>query len=349
LTKTFFLRFSYNWGIEVNETLTLPLLITRMTNNIISIANRTLEIELEAIKGLSNFIDSSFESAVKAIHETKGRFIVSGIGKSSIIAQKIVATCNSTGTPSIFLHAAEAIHGDSGMITPNDIVLIISKSGESPEIKNLVQLVKHFGNTLIGMVGNTDSYLAKESKWVLNTTVAMEACSNNLAPTSSTTAQIVMGDLVAMCLMELNNFKAIDFAKFHPGGNLGKRLTLTVGQIANANPKPIVNASTSLKEVILTISKNRLGATAVVDSNNRVEGIITDGDIRRMLEQYSSIQDLTASHIYHKAPISISPNALAVDALALMEQKDISQIIVANESEYVGMIHMHDLMREGIL
>jgi arabinose-5-phosphate isomerase len=199
------------------------------------------------------------------------------------------------------------------------------------------------------MVGNIDSYLAKHSKWVLNTTVSKEACANNLAPTSSTTAQMVMGDLIAVCLMELNNFKAIDFAKFHPGGNLGKRLTLTVGQMANHNPKPSVMGSTSLKEVIHTISKNRLGATAVVNDQNKVEGIITDGDIRRMLEQHTSIQDLKALDIYHKAPITIDPNELAVNALALMEQKDISQIIVAEESSYVGMIHMHDLMREGIL
>jgi len=320
-----------------------------MTNSIKSIANRTLQIEIAAINGLSNFIDQSFEEAVNAIHTTKGRFIVSGIGKSAIIAQKIVATCNSTGTPSIFLHAAESIHGDSGMITPNDIILIISKSGESSEIKNLVQLVNQFGNTLIGMVGNTDSYLAKQSKWVLNTTVEKEACVNNLAPTSSTTAQMVMGDLIAVCLMELNNFKAIDFAKFHPGGNLGKRLTLTVGQMANHNPKPSVTGSTSLKEVIHTISKNRLGATAVVNDENKVEGIITDGDIRRMLEQHTSIQDLKALDIYHKDPITIDPNELAVNALSLMEQKNISQIIVAEESNYVGMIHMHDLMREGIL
>jgi arabinose-5-phosphate isomerase len=320
-----------------------------MTNSIKGIAKRTLEIELEAIQSLSNFINDHFEKAVEAIHACKGRFIVSGIGKSSIIAQKIVATCNSTGTPSIFLHAAEAIHGDSGMITPDDIVLIISKSGESPEIKNLVQLVKQFGNTLIGMVGNTESYLAKESNWLLNTTVQKEACSNNLAPTSSTTAQIVMGDLVAMCLMELNNFKAIDFAKFHPGGNLGKRLTLTVGQIANANAKPSVALNTSLKEVILTISKNRLGATSVIDKANHVEGIITDGDIRRMLEQHNSIQQLTAADIYHKSPITIGAEALAVEALALMQEKDISQIIVTDNNEYIGMIHMHDLMREGIL
>jgi arabinose-5-phosphate isomerase len=320
-----------------------------MTNSIKATALNTLKIELEAIESLSNFINEDFENAVKAIHTSKGRFIVSGIGKSAIIAQKIVATCNSTGTPSIFLHATEAIHGDSGMITQDDIVLIISKSGESPEIKNLVQLVKQFGNKFIGMVGNTESYLAKEATWVLNTTVAKEACSNNLAPTSSTTAQIVMGDLLAMCLMELNNFKAIDFAKFHPGGNLGKRLTLTVGQIANANPKPSVSISTSLKEVILTISKNRLGATAVVDTENNIQGIITDGDIRRMLEKYSSIQDLTAEAIYHNAPISIQVNALAVEGLSLMQHKDISQIIVVDGTKFMGIIHMHDLMREGIL
>jgi arabinose-5-phosphate isomerase len=320
-----------------------------MSNNIIANAKKTLAIEIEAINGLSNFIDPSFEEAVNAIHRTNGRFIVSGIGKSAIIAQKIVATCNSTGTPSLFLHAAEAIHGDSGMITPNDIVLIISKSGESPEIKNLVQLVKQFGNTLIGMVGNIDSYLAKESRWILNTTVPKEACVNNLAPTSSTTAQMVMGDLIAVCLMELNSFKANDFAKFHPGGNLGKRLTLTAGQIANNNAKPAVMLTTSLKEVIHTISKNRLGATAVVNEQHEVAGIITDGDIRRMLEQHNSIQDLNAAAIYHQAPITISPDALAVEALALMEQKDISQIIVAEASNYIGIIHMHDLMREGIL
>ena len=320
-----------------------------MTNSIRTIAHQTLETELASIKALSNFIDDSFEGAVKAINNTKGRFIVSGIGKSAIIAQKIVATCNSTGTPSLFLHAADAIHGDSGMITPVDIVLIISKSGESPEIKNLVQLVKQFGNTLIGMVGNTESYLAKESNWIINTTVEKEACSNNLAPTSSTTAQRVMGDLVAMCLMELHQFKAVDFAKFHPGGNLGKRLTLTVGAIANVNAKPAVSLTTSLKEVIITISKNRLGATAVVSESNEVVGIITDGDIRRMLEHHSSIQALTASAIYQKNPVTIASNALAVEALMIMEQKDISQLLVVDNHQYVGMIHIHDLMKEGIL
>jgi arabinose-5-phosphate isomerase len=318
-------------------------------NNIISIAKKTLAIEIAAINGLENFITDSFVKAVEAIHASQGRFVVSGIGKSSIIAQKIVATCNSTGTPSVFLHAAEAIHGDSGMIMGSDVVMIISKSGESPEIKNLVQLVKSFGNIIIGMVGNTESYLAKEANWIINTTVEKEACANNLAPTSSTTAQIVMGDLIAMSLMELKEFKAVDFAKFHPGGNLGKRLTLTAGQIATVNHKPTVFKSTSLKEVIVTISKNRLGATAVVDEKNNVEGIITDGDIRRMLEQHASIQGLTASDIYNSNPIAISPVALAVEALSLMEQKDISQIIVAEGQQYVGMIHIHDLMKEGIL
>ncbi len=320
-----------------------------MDQRIISIANRTLAIEAEAINGLHNHIDAAFVEVVKAIYSSKGRLIISGIGKSAIIAQKIVATLNSTGTASLYLHAADAIHGDSGMIHPADIVLIISKSGESPEIKNLVQLVQQFGNTLVAMVGNTESYLAKEANWILNTTVTKEACIHNLAPTASTTAQMVMGDLLAMCLMEIKEFKAIDFAKFHPGGNLGKRLTLTAGQMAQVNPKPSVLNTTSLKEVIITISKNRLGAAVVIDEQEKVLGIITDGDIRRMLEQYASLQDLTAVQIAHTGPVTISPNALAVEALALMEQHDISQLIVADNHKYIGMIHIHDLMKEGIL
>jgi len=320
-----------------------------MINSIKEIALKTLETELQAITSLTPYINDDFVNAIHAIHTSKGRLIVSGIGKSAIIAQKIVATCNSTGTPSIFLHAAEAIHGDSGMITAEDIIIIISKSGESPEIRNLIQLIKQFGNSLIAIVGNVESYLAKQANWVINTTVLKEACPNNLAPTSSTTAQMVMGDLIAVCLMELNHFQSADFAKFHPGGNLGKRLTLTVGQIAYANAKPLVSLTTSLKEVILTISKNRLGATAVVNDDHKLVGIITDGDIRRMLEQHASIHDLTAEAIYHNAPITISPNALAVDGLQLMEKKDISQIIVAEADQYIGIIHIHDLMREGIL
>lgn len=335
--------------MNILETLTLLILKPHMDKQITAIAQRTLEIEAAAITGLQKFIDAPFIEAVKSIYTTEGRLVVSGIGKSAIIAQKIVATCNSTGTPALFLHAADAIHGDSGMIDKQDLVLIISKSGESPEIKNLVQLVTGFGNSIIAMVGNTESYLASHAKWVINTTVDKEACAHNLAPTSSTTAQMAMGDAIAMCLMELKKIKASDFAKFHPGGNLGKRLTLTAGQMAQVNPKPSVKVITPLKEVILVISKNRLGAAVVLDENEKVLGIITDGDIRRMLENHSSIQDLTATSILHAGPITIAPEALAVEALALMEQKDISQLIVAKGNTFVGMIHIHDLMKEGIL
>ena len=320
-----------------------------MDQRIISIANRTLTIEADAINSLQAHIDTAFVEVVKAIYASKGRLVISGIGKSAIIAQKMVATLNSTGTAALYLHAADAIHGDAGMIQPADIILIISKSGESPEIKNLVQLIQNFGNTLVAMVGNRESYLAKQAKWIIDTTVTKEACIHNLAPTSSTTAQMVMGDLLAMCLMEIKEFKATDFAKFHPGGNLGKRLTLTTGQMAQVNPKPTVLNSTPLKEVIVIISKNRLGAAVLIDEKENVLGIITDGDIRRMLEQYSSLQDLTAAQIAHAAPITISPNALAVEALALMEKNDISQLIVAADKKYIGMIHIHDLMKEGIL
>jgi arabinose-5-phosphate isomerase len=298
---------------------------------------------------LEKFINDQFVAAVQAVIASKGRFIVSGIGKSAIIAQKIVATCNSTGTPSMYLHAADAIHGDSGMIGPDDVVMIISKSGESPEIKLLVDLVAHFGNPLIAMVGNVDSYLGKATQLVINTTVDQEACIHNLAPTSSTTAQMVMGDLMAIAFMEIKGFNSKDFAKFHPGGNLGKRLTLTTGAIAKQNTQPSVKASTSLKEVINVISKSRMGATVVLDDTGAIIGMITDGDIRRMLEQHNSIQDLTAAEIFHKKPITISSDTLAIEAFDLMKAHDISQLIVADEAQYKGMIHMHDLMKEGIL
>jgi arabinose-5-phosphate isomerase len=333
----------------VDETLTLLLLTPPMDQRIIAIAKRALDIEAAAVNALHANIDAAFVAVVKAINASSGRLVICGIGKTAIIAQKMVATLNSTGTAAVYLHAADAIHGDSGIIHPSDIVLMISKSGESPEIKNLVRLVHQFGNTLVAMVGNIDSYLAKEAHWVLNTTVTKEACVYNLAPTSSTTVQMVMGDLLAMCLMEIKEFKATDFAKFHPGGNLGKRLTLTTGQMAEVNPKPSVIKTTSLKDVIVTISKNRLGAAVLVDEKENVKGIITDGDIRRMLEQYNSLTDLTAAQIAHAAPITIHPAALAVEALAIMEQHDISQLIVAADNKYIGMIHIHDLMKEGIL
>ncbi len=323
--------------------------IMPMSSEIKSIAQVALQIEAKAVAGLEKFIDDQFVAAVQAVLNCKGRFIVSGIGKSAIIAQKIVATCNSTGTPSIYLHAADAIHGDSGMIGPDDVVMVISKSGESPEIKMLVDLVGHFGNPLIAMVGNLDSYLGKATHLIVNTTVDQEACINNLAPTSSTTAQMVMGDLMAIAFMELRGFKSNDFAKFHPGGNLGKRLTLTTGFIAKKNTQPKVEPSTSIKEVILAISKSRMGATAVINAAGEIVGMITDGDIRRMLEQHSSIQDLTAAAIFHKKPITISPNTLAIEAFDLMKMHDISQLIVEEKGQYLGMIHMHDLMKEGIL
>ena len=320
-----------------------------MKENIITIAKKALAIESEALVELNNYIDASFEEAVTAILNSKGRVVISGVGKSAIIAQKMVATFNSTGTPALYLHAAEAIHGDSGMIQTDDIVLIISKSGESPEIKNLVQLVKQFGNTIIGMVGNKQSYLATNADLFVDTTVTKEACINNLAPTSSTTAQMVMGDIIAVCLMELKQFSVSQFAQFHPGGNLGKKLTLTTQNLAATNSKPAVRKETKIKEVIIDISKNRLGATVITDENNKVLGIITDGDIRRMLEQHDNIQNLIAEDIYQTNPATIAPNALAIEALAIMEQKDISQLIVADNHQYIGMIHIHDLMKEGIL
>lgn len=323
--------------------------IMPMLSEIKSIAKNALLIETKAVAGLEKFIDDQFVASVQAVIQSKGRFIVSGIGKSAIIAQKIVATCNSTGTPSIYLHAADAIHGDSGMIGPEDVVMIISKSGESPEIKKLVDLIAHFGNPLIAMVGNLDSYLAKSTPLVVNTTVDQEACIHNLAPTSSTTAQMVMGDLMAMACMELSGFKSNDFAKFHPGGNLGKRLTLTTGAIAKNNTRPSVTNLTSVQEVIVAISKSRMGATVVLDATEKIIGIITDGDIRRMLEQHSSIQDLKAADILHQQPLTIASNTLAIEAFEVMKAKDISQLIVADEGVYIGMIHIHDLMKEGIL
>ena len=320
-----------------------------MKETILSTARKALAIESEAIQNLETYLDPLFAKAVEAIYQTKGKLIVTGIGKSAIITQKIVATCNSTGTAAIYLHAADAIHGDSGMISSDDIILIISKSGESPEIKNLVQLIQHFGNPIIAMVGNMNSYLAKSGQFIINTTVHQEACINNLAPTSSTTAQMVMGDLVAVALMQLRGFEAKDFAKYHPGGNLGKQLTLTAGMIAASNMQPSVVLTTSLKEVITTISKNRLGATAVIDNENKVLGIITDGDIRRMLETHNQFQELTAKDIYHSNPITITADTLAIEAAKWMEQKDISQVIVVDKEHYKGIIHIHDLMKEGII
>ena len=309
----------------------------------------TIQLETQSVEGLAKFIDSSFEKAVTTIHNSKGRLVISGIGKSAIVAQKIVSTLNSTGTPSLFMHAADAIHGDLGMIQKDDVVLIISKSGESPEIKVLVPLIKNFGNVLIGMVGQLDSFLATNANIVLNTTVSKEACPNNLAPTSSTTAQMVMGDVLAVCLMQLNGFTGHDFAKFHPGGNLGKRLYLTVGDLYTSNERPLVLDSTPLKEVILEITAKRLGVTAVSDKNNSLIGIITDGDLRRMLERADDIKSITAKDILTPLPKTVLPSLLAVEALDILRNNDISQLIVEESGRYLGILHIHDLVREGII
>ncbi|MBC7534740.1 MAG: KpsF/GutQ family sugar-phosphate isomerase [Ferruginibacter sp.] len=316
---------------------------------IIPVALHTLELQAASINDLKAFIDADFVKAVEQIAYCKGRLIVSGIGKSAIIAQKIVATLNSTGTASMFMHAADAIHGDLGMIQKEDILLLISKSGDSPEIKVLVPLLKNFGNTLIGMVGNTQSFLAKHSNIFLNTTVLQEACPNNLAPTTSTTAQMVMGDALAVCLMELKGFKSADFAKFHPGGTLGKKLYLRVSDLIIHNQKPAVKPQASIKEVIMEITKNRLGAAAVITEDERVTGVITDGDLRRMLEKNNSVNILQAKDIMSADPKSIASDALAAEALEIMRSKNISQLLVTENDKYAGIIHLHDLIREGII
>jgi arabinose-5-phosphate isomerase len=320
-----------------------------MLPSIKQIALNTLNLEANAITGLASYINDDFEKAVKVIADCKGRLVISGIGKSAIIAQKIVATLNSTGTPSIFMHAADAIHGDLGIVQQEDIVIIISKSGESPEIKVLVPLIKNFNTTLITIVGNTESFLAKQANIVLNTTVAQEACPNNLAPTSSTTAQLVMGDALAVCLMELKGFQADDFARFHPGGTLGKKLYLRVSDLYIHNEKPKVLITQTLKEAIVEMTQKRLGVTAVVDNENNLSGIITDGDLRRMLEKTIAIDKIKVADIMTRNPATIEPDKLAVEALDILRKKEISQLAVAENGKYLGIIHLHDLVREGLI
>jgi arabinose-5-phosphate isomerase len=316
---------------------------------IIPLALRTIELEAQSVSGLRAFIDEGFIQAVQQVAAASGRLIVSGIGKSAIIAQKIVATLNSTGTPSVFMHAADAIHGDLGMIQPDDIVLVISKSGDSPEIKVLAPLVKNFGNTLIGMVGNTQSFLAQHSDIVLNTTVEQEACPNNLAPTTSTTAQMVMGDALAVCLMELKGFNINDFAKFHPGGTLGKKLYLRVEELSEQNAKPKVLPAATIKEVIVEMTQKRLGAAVVVNEKENILGIITDGDLRRMLEKADTFEKLQAKDIMSSNPKTIEADVLAVHALEEMKKHNISQLVVQEKGKYAGIIHLHDLIKEGII
>jgi arabinose-5-phosphate isomerase len=315
---------------------------------ILASAQKTILAESEAISRLVDFINEDFVKSVEIIYQSSGRLVVTGIGKSAIIAQKIVATLNSTGTPSLFLHASEAIHGDLGMVQPGDVVICISKSGNSPEIKVLVPLLKRFGNKLIAITGNTTSFLGKEADFVLNTYVENEACPNNLAPTNSTTAQLVMGDALAVCLMEMRQFTAEDFAKYHPGGALGKKLLLRVGDMLDTTHKPLVTPEANIKTVIMEISEKRLGVTAVVE-NNKVIGIITDGDIRRMLNKTETITGLTAKDIMTVNPKRIKSTDLVSDALNILEDFSITQLVVIDKDEYKGVIHLHDILKEGIV
>jgi arabinose-5-phosphate isomerase len=316
---------------------------------VLNAAIRTIEMEAEAIRQLAGQLDEHFEKAVDCLADCKGRIVISGIGKSAIIAQKIVATLNSTGAPSVFLHAADAIHGDLGMIQQEDVVLIISKSGESPEIKLLVPLIKNFGNTLIAITGNVKSYLAKKSDYILNTAVEQEACPNNLAPTTSTTAQLVMGDAIAVCLMEKKGFDMHDFAKLHPGGALGKKLYLRVADLYVENQKPEVKLDQSIKEVIMEMTRKRLGVTAVTSIDGKLEGIITDGDLRRMLEKSNSIEHIRAQEIMTRNPKTIRPSEMAVNALDIMRKNEIMQLVVAEDGNYLGIVHLHDLVKEGLI
>lgn len=322
--------------------------MNKSIDKIIELAKSTLTIEADSIRNLLNYINNDFVACVQLIYESKGRVVVTGIGKSAIIAQKMVATFNSTGTPSIFMHAADAIHGDLGTLQQDDVVICISKSGNTPEIKVLVPLLKIGGNKLIALVGNIESYLAKQSDYILNSTVEKEACPNNLAPTSSTTAQLAMGDALAVCLLDYRGFSSKDFAKYHPGGALGKKLYLKVSDISSQNQMPQVKPDDLIKAVILEISSKRLGATAVID-NDMLVGVITDGDLRRMLEKSDSISDLRASDIMNKTPKRIEADELAINAMLLLEQNNITQLIVTDKGKYHGFVHLHDLLKEGII
>lgn len=322
----------------------------KIVNNdkIISVAKQTIETESKAILNLVSLVNHEFAEAVRYIYQSNGRVIITGIGKSANIATKIVATLNSTGTPSIFMHAADAIHGDLGTIQENDSVICISKSGNTPEIKVLVPLIKAIGNKLIAITSNKDSFLGQEADYVLNAYVEKEACPNNLAPTSSTTAQLVMGDALAMSLLDLRGFSSSDFAKFHPGGSLGKQLYLRVSNLTQQNKKPQVTPDTNIKDVIMEISKNMLGVTAVIDGS-AIVGIITDGDLRRMMSTNDSFKGLTAKDIMSKNPKTIDNNAMAVAAMEVMETNGITQILAQENGIYSGVVHIHDLTKEGII
>jgi arabinose-5-phosphate isomerase len=320
-----------------------------ITKNIKSIAKKVLQEEAAAILQLADFIDSDFEACVAAILAIRGRVVVTGIGKSANIAAKMVATLNSTGTPALFMHAADAIHGDLGMIQADDFVICLSKSGNTPEIKVLVPLLRRKGTQLAALVSNVDSYLAQHADFVLNATIEREACPHNLAPTTSTTAHLALGDALAVCLLESRNFSSEDFGALHPGGSLGKRLYLKVSDIYAMNAAPKVTENASLKEIIIEISSKRLGATAVLDNSGNLTGIITDGDLRRMLSNFENLAGITAADIMTPSPLTIEGEEYAVGALATMQQRNITQLIVTNAGSFAGFVHLHDLLKEGLV
>lgn len=308
-----------------------------------------MQNEANAVLNLIDCIDGDFESCVEKILASNGRVVITGVGKSAIVANKIVATLNSTGTPSLFMHAADAIHGDLGMIQENDIVICISKSGNTPEIKVLVPLLKKLGSVLVALVSNTTSYLAEEADFVLNATIGDEACPHNLAPTTSTTAHMALGDALAVCLLEARGFTSDDFAKYHPGGSLGKQLYLKVGDVLSKGIIPVVSEDAGISEVIIEISGKRLGATAVNDAKGNLTGIITDGDLRRMLEKTLEIQTLQAKDIMTVHPKTISKDEFAIRALNLMRNHNITQLVALDGEKIAGFVHIHDLMKEGIV
>ena len=321
----------------------------KLAKNIKSSAIKVLQSEADAIQNLINYIDDEFEACVEAILNSNGRVVITGIGKSAIIANKIVATMNSTGTPAIFMHAADAIHGDLGMVQKDDFVICISKSGNTPEIKVLVPLLKRLGSKLVALVSNTDSYLAEHADFVLNATISEEACPNNLAPTTSTTAHLALGDALAVCLLEAKGFSSEDFAKYHPGGALGKQLYLTVGDVVPRNMVPKVREDAMLPEIIMEISSKRLGATAVLNADQKLVGIITDGDLRRMLEKMQDITKVVAKDIMTSNPKFIAIEEYAIRALNRMKEYNITQLVAMDGTKVAGFIHIHDLMKEGIV
>ncbi len=326
-------------------------MISESNEKIKEVAIQCIQKEADAVGQLTNFVDDGFVQSVKIMfHATEGRIIVTGIGKSAIIGQKMVATLNSTGTPAIFMHAADAIHGDLGIIQPNDVVVCISKSGNTPEIKMLLPMIRMRDNKVVAIVGNTESYLAKQADFVVNSTVSKEACPNNLAPTSSTTAQLVMADALAVCLMSLRGFSAQDFARYHPGGTLGKQLYLKVRDLSKDNECPQVSPEDELNTVIYEISSKRLGMTAVLDADRQIVGIITDGDLRRMLHKTSDVLSVRARDIMSPHPKTIHEDELVVKALEIMRKNSITSVLVVDdENRYTGVIHLHDIIKEGII